>query len=440
MSNNIVITYLYAFSFLFGSPVGATNNVNSQIYHSNVSVEYMVAKHHIELKKYGCLSEIFFKNRVKPNTWTSIGQKGIESPRHASHVLYGTTFWINEHAAVGHLMYDIQLLQVLQSIQVDRIVLQRAPCTTSDLCQGIGTWNSFYKGYYLMALRAAHWIQSGDLVVYLRFQEEVALSPYGLSSDGWDLVKRPTAATTGGKIKSTITLRVGVGSPPNRTVSSNNNPPPPILLNQDSLCFDQLVRRGQESNSFYNSLAQDVVDRFRQAAYEYLHHAYPDRALPSDRTANSTEPLIITYAYRGATATRHTSNTSQVETALRRAFTELSTLHTTVRVVDTSSNSWPFVDQMLLAASTDIFVTDHGAFESNMIYMRPGGCVVELRGNYSTAAVESGNFCHLGAMFGVRHRSVLLSNLTEHRDTRYVMASREVERVVRLVRDCTEGK
>jgi hypothetical protein len=95
---------------------------------------------------------------------------------------------------------------------------------------------------------------------------------------------------------------------------------------------------------------------------------------------------------------------------------------------------------MLLAASTDVFVTDHGAFESNMIYMRSGGCVVELRGNYSEVVVESENYAHLGVMFGVKHLSVVLSNPMHHRDhTGYVMTSEEVEQMVRLVRNCVKG-
>ena len=41
----------------------------------------------------------------------------------------GTTLWINEHMVVGHVMYDIIAMQLLNlgDLKVDRIVLQRAP-------------------------------------------------------------------------------------------------------------------------------------------------------------------------------------------------------------------------------------------------------------------------------------------------------------------------
>lgn len=62
-----------------------------------------------------------------------------------NNLIRGTTFWINEHQAVGHAEYDIILLQLLYSSNISRVVLQRAPCSTPDLCRGIGTWESFYK-------------------------------------------------------------------------------------------------------------------------------------------------------------------------------------------------------------------------------------------------------------------------------------------------------
>lgn len=43
-------------------------------------------------------------------------------------------------------MYDMQLLQVLHTAHIDRIVLQRAPCATRDLCRGPTTFKSWYKG------------------------------------------------------------------------------------------------------------------------------------------------------------------------------------------------------------------------------------------------------------------------------------------------------
>lgn len=45
-------------------------------------------------------------------------------------------------------MYDIALMQALQSMKIDRIVLQRAACVNMNLCAGVGTFDGFYKGSY----------------------------------------------------------------------------------------------------------------------------------------------------------------------------------------------------------------------------------------------------------------------------------------------------
>ncbi len=84
---------------------------------------HMGAVHQI---RNSCLTDtarsLHSKNQVKPISLHS-----------ASYVLPGTTYWINDFLAVGHMMYDIQLLELLQSNIIDRIVLQRAPCATKGI-------------------------------------------------------------------------------------------------------------------------------------------------------------------------------------------------------------------------------------------------------------------------------------------------------------------
>lgn len=67
--------------------------------------------------------------------------------------LKGTTIWINEHMAVGHVMYDLWIMEAIQIYPVDRIVFQRAACN-HDLCMGIGSWDGWYMGYYAAILDA----------------------------------------------------------------------------------------------------------------------------------------------------------------------------------------------------------------------------------------------------------------------------------------------
>ena len=91
-------------------------------------------------------------SRVLLDTNTSFPSRQVKKRKLGYVYLAGSTYWINEFLAVGHVMYEIQLLQVLHKVHVDRIVLQRAPCATHDLCRGPSTYRSWYKGINIMML------------------------------------------------------------------------------------------------------------------------------------------------------------------------------------------------------------------------------------------------------------------------------------------------
>ena len=87
--------------------------------------------------------------------------------------LRGTTFWVNEHMNVGHVMYDIALMQVLQSTTIDRIILQRAPCMNMNLCAGLGTFETFFKGMYISMMDAAN--ASTLIPIFVRWTWQVII-------------------------------------------------------------------------------------------------------------------------------------------------------------------------------------------------------------------------------------------------------------------------
>ena len=76
---------------------------------------------------------------------------------------------LNEFMAVGHVMYDVALVELVRTSSIDRIVLQRAPCSTKDLCRGVGTWKSFFEGFYRIVLAMSH----RRIPVYLRFWDDL---------------------------------------------------------------------------------------------------------------------------------------------------------------------------------------------------------------------------------------------------------------------------
>ena len=90
------------------------------------SLEELVHMGAVQQARNSCLTDtarsLHSKNQVKPN-----------SLRSDAYALPGTTYWINDFLAVGHMMYDIQFLELLQNNAIDRIVLQRAPCATKGI-------------------------------------------------------------------------------------------------------------------------------------------------------------------------------------------------------------------------------------------------------------------------------------------------------------------
>jgi hypothetical protein len=75
---------------------------------------------------------------------------------------------------VGHVMYDIALMQVLQSTTIDRIILQRAPCMNMNLCSGLGTFETFFKGMYIAMIEAAN--ASAHIPIFVRWTWQVAFN------------------------------------------------------------------------------------------------------------------------------------------------------------------------------------------------------------------------------------------------------------------------
>lgn len=94
----------------------------------------------MDVQNWGCLYNTHLPHDSK-NKWHEISGNKSEAAKDP-HFLHGTTIWINEWMAVGHVMYDLAHIQVFESMKVDRIVLQRSACYES-LCHGVGTFDGW---------------------------------------------------------------------------------------------------------------------------------------------------------------------------------------------------------------------------------------------------------------------------------------------------------
>ena len=111
------------------------------------------------------------------------------------------------------------MLQVLHTTEVNRIVLQRAPCARKDFCEGVGTWNGFFRGMYFSMLESA---KKTHVPVYVRFYENETTWQPKLHPDG------------------TIAMAIAAHS------NSSSSSPSMLLPNipvREVICFDRVIRR-----------------------------------------------------------------------------------------------------------------------------------------------------------------------------------------------------
>eukprot|EP01041_Mallomonas_annulata_P001858 gene1858-3604_t len=315
----------------------------------------LLTRNSIIMRENGCLSHTN-ATLHSVNEW--IDRKNIKS-------IPGTTFWINECLAPGHMHYDVQLLQVLRTTKIDQIILQRAPCARPDFCQGIGNWGSFFKGLYTTMVDALNYT---EIPVYIRFSpNDTVWTPYMVGS------------RTG---KSITNLAL-------QTIPATEN-----------LCFEKVIRKAC-NQCFHNSISVDTARAFKRAAYAILSPG----DLPSP---SSTNNLIVTIAHRGSHK-RHLANREDLASTLRSRLPP----SVTVRMFDTTNETlMTHLNQVKVAAESDVMIATHGAFISNVIYMREGTLLIEINGNYTHA--EPYNFQILTKNFLVNHRSIIAYNLTLH--------------------------
>jgi len=321
----------------------------------------------------------------KWHVWDSDMKEMVES----DNFLNGTTLWINEHMAVGHVMHDLWIIEALKSEKVSRIVIQRAPCINADLCVGLGSWGTFFRGFYTAVIDA---FQPG-VPIYLRFSpREFNLTPIYL---------RGNATNVDGEyipFKTEKTLWLG-----------------------NRVCCERVVRR-QCNSCFYPSVSPLSASQLKIAAYalvtnEKLIHNFPPG-----------KAIEVLFAHRGTGAKRHIEN---IQFFIDHLKSTIIAPDFNFRVNCSSNNYMTHQTQIEWVAEAQIVIAEHGAFQSNIMYMRKGSLFIELRGNYNHG--EFINFERLARMFGVFYAHVVTSNITGHEVTKFNITASETEQVVSII-------
>lgn len=357
----------------------------------NATIDYLVSQNIIERMEWGCLRNCHQPHDSK-NKWFPLEKESEEWKENAEKdekFLRGTTFWVNEHMSVGHAMYDISIIQVLQSTKVDRIVLQRAPCMNVDLCAGIGTFDSFYKGFYMAMIDA---FQPG-IPVYIRWTwQEKTWKPIYVGSSDPDGYTDPAPE-----------LRL------------------PDLKVSNEKCFERVIRKNTQCHTcFYPSLSVSAVVKFKEVAYSTVRKV---PALTHHFSANN--PITILHTYRGPKASRHMLNFNLMQTMLLEAF---PTPKYNFITITSSDDRRSFHEQIQMVAEAQVVIAEHGAFQSNVMYMRNASLMVSLDGPYGHG--EFANFRNLAQMFGVFYKPVLTRGLELHRNKEFNISMSEIQEVI----------
>ena len=89
--------------------------------------------------------------------------------------------------------------------------------------------------------------------------------------------------------------------------------------------------------------------------------------------------------------------------------------------------------QLRAMAEANVVITNHGAFEGNVIYMRNASLLIELAGEYYNP--EFRLFQNLSQDFGVFYSRIHTSNLHGHAQSHFNITKIEIHEIVNVVRD-----
>ena len=90
-------------------------------------------------------------------------------------------------------------------------------------------------------------------------------------------------------------------------------------------------------------------------------------------------------------------------------------------------------EQMISVAEAHVVITNHGAFEGNMIYMRNSSLLLELFGHYGNNEIHT--FHRLALLFGVFYSRLHPRNLSDHQAPSYVLSDGDMDNIFRVVRE-----
>jgi hypothetical protein len=215
--------------------------------------------------------------------------------------------------------------------------------------------------------------------------------------------------------------------------------PDSISLHEHT-CFDEVILRGPyHHGNFYGSKSPEAVQAFKAAAYgaASVRAINGGKPLPTSfpSAAGGPGPIAVLVSYRGQTH-RHIENYPALVAALTTAFPPSSNVALTT--MNNGNSSLTAEMQLKAVADAHVVVTNHGAFEGNLVYMRNASMLVELVGNYENEDFVL--FQNYSREFGVFYARLQGVHLKDHNQPAYNLTDAEIQEVVTVVQQYVTAK
>ena len=254
-------------------------------------------------------------------------------------------------------MYEIQMLQVLHNAHIDRIVVQRAPCATQDLCRGPTTFMTWYKGanhdriYVMMCLFL--YAHGGPERIFVGFFKAAVQSAVTVSKNVPGLYLRFHPK----ELWRYVDLGV---IPKKRELNTEAFKMLPTTLPVSNIyCFDKVYTR-KCKHCFFNSVDKRVATKFKEKAYQLASSGV---STPVDRS------LHVLIARRNLTREMADSSLKRLVSSIE----DISTINKKNRIFVNTIATESQIDlshQVRAVKNADVVIATHGGFESNLIFMK----------------------------------------------------------------------
>lgn len=199
-----------------------------------------------------------------------------------------------------------------------------------------------------------------------------------------------------------------------------------------TMCFDRVIKRVPADYGFTPLVSTSAVQAFKSAAYDMIntHNANNSTAEKLVAFFEDKAPYRILFAYRSSTASRFINNMPDFVQNLTNSFPAPAYQ---LRLLDTSDIHLDFQTQLQAVAESNVVISNHGAFEANMIYMRNSSLLIEIFGHYGNNEIHT--FHRLALVFGLYYARVHARNMTTHLQRSFTMSAGDTGEVVEIMQE-----